>query len=219
MTHSHHRLGDNESLKNDFVLICRVSRYVPEQMKNREDKFRRLLSILRRHDPVCLMVHDREKGRLKYFKGYKGSGAYDIETVVDAPKPTYVNAVFDNKGKLERALREIKEADLGISIVVSGIFDEVFLLCDRLSTDPHTVNMSLGVMGNIKRLPPKEILEITTMCGHGVVSSHLVKDLLLKVRKGTIKPEEAAYELAKQCPCGIFNHKRAAMLLRKYAGS
>jgi hypothetical protein len=62
------------------------------------------------------------------------------------------------------------------------------------------------------------VLEITTMCGHGQVSRYLVDDLAEKVKKGSLSLEEAGRELGKPCLCGLFNPKRAEMLLQKLTG-
>ena len=103
----------------------------------------------------------------------------------------------------------------GISIVVSGIFDEVFAVCKEVGIIPHTVNMSLGTWGKKELLPEAPILEICTMCGHAMISANLVKSLISRVKKGAISPEDAAVEMGKQCTCNVFNTVRAAELVRK----
>ena len=77
--------------------------------------------------------------------------------------------------KLRQVLRQLKEEDLGISITVSGIVDEVFGLANELGLQPHTVNLSLGIHGKTELLPPEETLELTTMCGHALMAKELVK--------------------------------------------
>ena len=64
-------------------------------------------------------------------------------------------------------------------------------------------------------LPPEPILEVNTMCGHGMVAKGLVEKTAEDVRKGTLTCEEGAEELFKPCMCGIFNTHRAAALLGK----
>jgi len=124
------------------------------------------------------------------------------------------HVVYTSKKAIEGVLSELKEADLGISIVVSGIFDEVFDVCRRVGIEPHTVNMSLGTWGKTQLLPKSPILELCTMCGHAMISPKLVEMVIDRVKKG-MTPEEAVVELGKQCTCNIFNTVRAAEIIRR----
>ena len=72
---------------------------------------------------------------------------------------------------------------------------------------------SLGVWGKTELLPSKEVLEITTMCGHAMVAANWVEKMIEDIKKGKTTPEKAAEKLAKPCECGIFNPTRAAELL------
>ncbi len=224
MTHTNHRRGSKESLMSDWVLLARTSREVPEQRENAPPRFRRLLEICTKHSPVCLMARDiSEEGQhgitawvpVRY---YMGAGESLVE-VTKAKKPMYAHAVFSRREDLEATLEEIKEANLGISVVASGLFDEVFGICERISTGPDTVNMSLGIMGKTDLLPEEEILEITTMCGHAMISEHLTEAMIEGVRQGKTAAEEAAIELARQCVCNVFNPARAAQLIKKYVST
>ena len=80
---------------------------------------------------------------------------------------------------------------------------------------PHTVEHSLGVWGKTDLLPDEEVLQISTMCGHGMVSFGLIEKAVADVKAGRSTPEQAARELAAPCVCGIFNPTRAAELLRE----
>ena len=55
--------------------------------------------------------------------------------------------VFDEKEKVDSVLRELAEAELGISIVVSGLYDKVKNTCLQAGLKPHTINYSLGFWG------------------------------------------------------------------------
>ena len=112
-------------------------------------------------------------------------------------------------------LKELHEADLGISIVVSGVFDDVFDVCRRAGIKPHTVNMSLGIWGRVDGLPEDGVLELCTMCGHALISPRLVETLIERVKKGFATPEEMAVELGKQCMCNIFNVERAVSIIHR----
>jgi len=123
-------------------------------------------------------------------------------------------AVFNDKEKVAAFINDVVTADLGLSVIVSGLFDEVGDICQRAGIKRHTAQCSLGVWGKTDRLPPEEILDITTMCGHGMVSFNLVKRMAGEVRQGLISLNEAARKMARPCSCGVFNPTRAEDLLR-----
>jgi hypothetical protein len=56
-------------------------------------------------------------------------------------------------------------------------------------------------------------MEITTQCGHALISPHLVDAVVKKIRKGKMTVEEAARMLIKPCACGIGNTTRIGRLL------
>lgn len=60
--------------------------------------------------------------------------------------------------------------DEGISIIVSGLIDRVGEITREMGLDPHNINVSLGIIGKTDRLPPADIRQYTTMCGHGMVA-------------------------------------------------
>ena len=86
-----------------------------------------------------------------------------------------------------------------------------------VAIEAHTINQSLGRWGKTERLPADDILEINTMCGHGMVTSNLIEKIVQDVKEKKLSPEEGAEELFKPCMCGIFNPFRAANLLKKMA--
>ena len=124
--------------------------------------------------------------------------------------------VFDDKEKVDNILQEIVEADLGISIVVSGLYDKVRDCCLKAGIEPHTINYSLGFWGDTSRLPQRNIFELTTMCGHSLISPNLVWDMAKRVSKG-FPAANAAEKVAGSCLCDIFNTKRGEALLEKIA--
>ena len=123
-------------------------------------------------------------------------------------------AVFDRRDALLEALKEIKDRELGVSVVVSGLFSQIGEDCGKLGLPIHTVNYSLGVWGNREKLPVPKITEITTMCGHGLISFNLVQSLVKEIRRGKKSLEEAANILARPCVCGVVNPSRARDLLQ-----
>jgi len=124
-----------------------------------------------------------------------------------------VRCCFDDREKLKEVLKRVKDEDLGLSITVSGLISEIEAISRELEITPHTVNISCGVFGNVDRLPEKEILEMSTMCGHGVVSANLVREAMDRLREGELDVDEAVRKLGGPCTCGIFNPSRAREIL------
>ncbi len=129
----------------------------------------------------------------------------------------YDSGVFTNKDDLKKALAELKKEDLGVSIIISGNFKDIYEVCENLDIQPHTVEFSLGIFGKKDLLPNEKILEITTMCGHALISPIQVNDKIRRIRKGKVTPLTASKKLAKACYCGVFNPERAAVLLENLA--
>jgi len=204
MTHSLHRRGTAESLSEDYVMIMlrsigiNDSGYLP--------KCQEFLRIALRHNPIN--IGSEMKGSMYEYK--------PEEIIADAKGDSHV--VFDNPQALTEFLRDLKEADLGLSVVVSGIFENVDECLEKAGLKHHTANFSLGIWGKTEKLPSNDILELTTMCGHGLIATNLVKAMVKEIKADTKTPEEAAKVLAPNCTCGIFNPARAAKLLAKAAG-
>ena len=85
----------------------------------------------------------------------------------------------------------------------------------EVGLSPHTVEHSLGTHGNTARLPEENVLEITTMCGHALVSPYLVVEMVEQIQQGKLTYQEAAVELSRICDYGIFNPGRAEKILRR----
>ena len=98
---------------------------------------------------------------------------------------------------------------------LDGLLDEVQKCCRKSGMTRHSTEQSLGIFGKKAKLPPSQILEINTLCGHGLVSFNLIKKILDEVKLEHMTPEEGAYHLAKPCECGAFNLTRARELLEE----
>lgn len=124
-----------------------------------------------------------------------------------------VHCVFTDKAVVIKVLEEIKAAELGVSVVLTGLFEETHDCCSKAGISPHTVEHAAGVMGRTDKLPNEEVLGITTMCGHSLVAAGLVLAMVKKIRRNKLSLEQAAEKLAEPCICGVFNPKRAERLL------
>ena len=204
MTHTLHRQGTAESLSDDYVVL--MLRAIGLNDTDYVPKLQEFLRICLRHNPVNIGCET--KGSMYEYT--------PEEIIADVHGDTH--AVFDNPQALSRVLKDLKEADLGLSVVVSGIYKTVDECLGKAGLKHHTTNFSLGVWGKTEKLPEEEILEITTMCGHGMIATNLVKTMIEEVSAERKTPDEAARLLTPNCTCGIFNPARTARLLAKAAG-
>jgi len=205
MTHTLHRRGSEESLDKDYVLLCMAAKGINED--GSEEKMREFLRINLRHNPVN--IGDMRTGNMYNVR---------IDEILEIVTSTsIVHGVFNDRETVTHVLRDLKEADLGMSVVVSGPFRCVGEICQNTGLSPHSVDYSLDIWGKREKLPSDEILEVTTMCGHAMVASNLVKLLVNDIKAGNISPVDAGMELAKLCECGIFNPSRAVELLNAMA--
>lgn len=205
MTHTLHRVGSPRSLQNDFVVMLMSSKKI-----NREGsspKFRRFLKMALDHGAV--KIGDAGLGN----EYHQGGVDKVIENVCE--RSVVVHAVFTDLAKVKKFLKTVKAADFGLSVIVSGLFDKVGEICHEVGIEMHTVDQSLGRWGRTDKLPPQDILEINTMCGHGMVAVNLIQDVINDVKKGACTPEEGAERLFRPCQCGVFNPHRTARLLRE----
>ncbi len=207
MTHSLHREGTIYSLERDYVLFIYPARGLND--KGCVPKVRRLLEILYRIGPANVICSDLRRNPY--------DGATPDEVFENLTERARVFSVFNDREKIKELLRQYRDADQGISIIVSGLIDEIRKITNEVGLNPHTINLSLGIHGNTKRLPPDDLRQLMTMCGHGMVSPHLVNDVIRKVKTGRVNLWEGSLILAQPCACGIFNPFRAKELLEEMA--
>jgi len=217
MTNTLHRYGDAESFRDDLIVFAMATRGVNDA--GCAERLRSFLRLALKHRPVNL--GDARKGgvhqpsrRLNPLAHWRRAEPSRLEEVIDAiDGPTTVSAVFDNPENLAAFLAELKEADLGLSVNVSGLMDDANLCCQKAGMTRHSVEYSLGFRGQMDRLPERAALELSTMCGHGMVSANFARKMLDWVKEGRRTPAEACRYLARFCVCGIFNTTRAQRIL------
>ena len=212
MSHTLHRRGSVESLRDDIVFLA-----IPAHNFNDVDvpkaeigyKLRRFMEI--GLEKGCISIGNASTGNIYTL----GSEQAVLDSTVESAT---THCVFDDEDKAVEFMKAIKEEDLGMSVVVSGLFDMVGECCRKSGLTPHTIEYSLGIWGNTKMLPEEPIMEINTMCGHGMVSVGRIKDIIKKIEAGRMTCEEGGKELGKTCTCGIFNWKRAGEILQRITG-
>jgi hypothetical protein len=201
-----HRYGPVESLRGDFCIYARAAKGV-NRGEGVGDKLRKILGIFTSSGVVNF---GSSHGGKSFSNGLKA------EEYAETLDNSYgIIATFDDRESVKSVLTKAKEADTGISMVVSGLIDEVVKAARECGLKPHTATLSLGIFGKTERLPEDDVLEMTTMCGHSLVASGLIKDVIAKVKSGKLSPEDAALIASKPCTCGIFNTSRCVKKFRE----
>ncbi|MBU1208061.1 MAG: hypothetical protein KKH04_14215 [Proteobacteria bacterium] len=203
MTHSLHREGTINSLERDYALFIYPARGF--NYKGSGPKVRRIMELLYLEAPVNMIASTL---RRNLYSGVRPEEV--LEGIKDGAR---IFCAFNNREKLKAALSGIKKLDEGISVVVSGLIDRVRGLAAEIGLNPYTINLSLGIHGRTDRLPPADIRQFTTMCGHGMVAPALVQDVIRKVKKGRLDLWEGSIILAAPCTCGIYNPHRSQEML------
>ena len=181
MSHSLHRRGCKESLKDDFVILI-----TPSVGINHENSGPMLWKIL----DIITDVGPNNIGSYETGTIYTG---VTIEQIKESmPETPRVRCCFDSKEKMFEVLKRIKELDAGLSVTISGINEDVLEMANKLDIKAHSINYSLGIFGRTELLPPEEVMEFITMCGHGMISKDLVIKTINDVRKGKKSLRDAA---------------------------
>jgi len=207
MTHTLHRRTVEEGFKDDFTLLCMAAQGYND--RGAGEKLKEIYRLVASSGPDNL-ADDNQGGR--------HTGLTDEGILRKMGDKAYVGAAFTGKNRLKEALKKTRDADLGMSVVVSGDYPSVFEVLRELGLKPHTVNMSLGIFGNKGRLPQKDLLTIATMCGHGMVPPKRIEAVREDVKRGECSAEEGGRRLAATCTCGVFNPKVAGKILQKLSG-
>jgi len=211
MSHSAHRFATPEELKRDYVIFVRPAHGfddVDEKTKQETlKKTRELADIVHKHGPANI--------------GRSGAGSTaqgdDYGKIMERVTFNGFMSVVTDKQKAAAILKEFKEKDAGLSVVASGLTEELFDICRTVGLKPHTVLFSLGIWGKKELLPSDDHLKITTLCGHSMISPAMIDHYVEEIQKGRVTPEEAGRRMACSCPCGIFNVPRTVEVLRQMA--
>jgi hypothetical protein len=228
MTNTLHRYSEHyasaaprhpKAIRDDYIVFAMASRGINDD--NLVEKYRTFLRLALKHQPVN--IGDATKGGsvrprqdLNPSAHWRRDHQLDHEQVIaEIEGHTTVAAVFDNYTAVENFIEELQAADLGISINISAPIDEAKRCCDDAGIVRHSVEYSVGFSGRVDKLPDATTLELSTMCGHGMIAANFAKKMLDWVREGRRTPEEAARYMARFCSCGVFNIVRAERIMKR----
>ena len=213
------RTANPEPVRDDYIVFAMSSRGVNDD--NLVEKYRTFLRLALKHDPVN--IGDATKGGMIRPRQDMNPTAHwarnqrpDPEQVIAGIEGhTTVAAVFDNYEAMRAFVEEVKAAGLGISVNISAPMDEAQRCCRQSGISRHSVEYSLGFRGRVDKLPDATTLELSTMCGHGMVSANFAKKMLEWVKENRRTPAEAARYMARFCICGVFNISRAERIIKQ----
>jgi hypothetical protein len=204
MTNTLHRRGTPDDLEGDYVIFVTMARDINKV--GSAPKIHEFLRICNKYNPINI-------GSSKMGTILQDEIKFD--DLMDLKDGSTSAAVFTDLDTLQQVLSELIKADLGISINISGLLDGTQECCHKNGIERHSVEHSLGFWGATDRLPEREIIEITSLCGHGMVSFNLIRKMMEQVRMRKLTPKEAAKIMGKCCECAVFNTTRAEHLLEK----
>lgn len=217
MTNTLHRYGDSESFRDDYIVFATPS--TDRNDANCVPKLKKFLEMALPFKPVNIgdPVHGgtlRPAQNLHTTANWKRDMTPDFQAVIDGiDTPASVVAIFDNQLAAKEFLKVVVDADLGLSINMSTSVEGAKECCHFAGVTRHSVGYSLGFEGTTDKLPNTQILTLTTMCGHGMVSASLAKKMIDWVKEGRRTPAQAVTYMARFCSCGVFNPARAQRIL------
>lgn len=218
MTNTLHRFGDADSFRDDFIVFAMASKGQYQQ-PDPIPKLKRFLQLALEFHPVNL-GDPRHGGALRSSKSmnplahWTRDNTPHFQAVIDGVKDvTTCAAVFDNLEAAEKFLARVRQEDLGLSVNISTSVDGAEACCHFAGIPRHSVGYSLGFEGKTEHVPNAQVLMLSTMCGHGMVSHSLAKKMIDFVKENRRTPEEAAAVLTRFCSCGVFNPARARRIL------
>ena len=217
MTNTLHRYGSAESFYDDYIIFA-----IPSRGKNDKGsvpKLKQFLEMALPFKPVNL-GDALNGGALRPRRDMSPTSHWnrdmtpDFRGVIDGlTGPTTVAAVFDDRVHAEDFVKAVKAADLGLCINISTSIDGAEQCCHAANQPRHSVGYSLGFEGKTEKLPATQVLALSTMCGHGMISSNLAKKMIDWVKEGRRTPEQAVTYMARFCSCGVYNPSRAKRII------
>ena len=217
MTNTLHRYGNSDSFYDDYLIFAS-----PSSGKNEVGsvpKLKAFLEMALPFNPVNIgdPVHGgalRPSRDLTTIANWKRDMTPDFRAVIDGiNEPASVVAILNNREAAAQFLKMVVQADLGLSVNISASVEGAEQCCQAAGISRHSVGYSLGFEGAVEKLPNTQLLTLTTMCGHGMISASLAKKMIDWVKEGRRTPEQAVTYMTRFCSCGVFNPLRAKRIL------
>jgi hypothetical protein len=220
VTNTLHRFGSADSFRDDYVIFAMASKGAFKQADSLP-KLRRFLEIALEYNPVNLgdARHGgavRPSHSMNPLAHWKRQHRPDFKAVIDGlTDVTVCSAVFDNRDAAMSFVKRITEEDLGLSVNISTAIDGAIDCCNCAGITRHSLGYSLGFEGKTEKVPNSQVMMLSTMCGHGMISHSLAKKMIDFVKENRRTPEQAAATLTRFCSCGVFNPTRAKRILEE----
>jgi hypothetical protein len=190
------RLPNPEPVEDDFIVFAMASRGINDD--ELVAKYRAFLRLALKHNPVNLgdatkggMLRPRQNLNPKaHWKRDQQPHPEEVISGIDGH--TTVAAVFNNYKDMKGFVSEVRDAKLGISVNISAPMEEADRCCRENGITRHSLEYSLGFCGRVDKLPDATVLELTTMCGHGMVSAHFARKMIDWVKENRRSSAEVA---------------------------
>ncbi len=137
MTHSLHRIGSEKTFQDDYVLISRPAMGINHV--GCSPKIRRTLEIIFEEGPTNLGSLTTQENMTM--------GLDPQKMIAKTEDNSPVMCCFHERQKVVNVLSRLKEEEIGLSVVVSGLIDNVLDICQEVGLKPHSANISLGIHG------------------------------------------------------------------------
>jgi hypothetical protein len=216
MTNTLHRRGDIDFLKKDWVAKATPIKGVDDADDKAKQEY--VTKIRDMCDVISKYATNLGAGRRECFA--RGHSLEQIKHTWDNQRVMGIRGwVMNSRDDVKSCLQDLKDREYGISITVSGLIDDLVEIGREIDLPPHSILLSLGIWGKKELLPPEDVLTLTSMCGHNLVTANLVKHVAAQMKEGELSLETATQTLAQGCVCGAMNTLCARELLEKMVAS
>jgi len=138
MTHSLHRRGSEDTFQDDYVFISRPAMGINHV--GCKSRVQRTLQIIFEEGPTNLGSLTTQENMTM---------GLDPQKLIDGIEDNSpVMCCFHEREKVVNVLKRVKEEELGLSVVVTGLIDNIQEICEEVGLKPHSANISLGIHGN-----------------------------------------------------------------------
>jgi hypothetical protein len=235
MSHTSQRRGLDPAHPNEEFIILAMSHSEYKELEGVKTAMSELAVTMLRHEPVNIMsknFSDLDIPELPvprelfvFLETAFGDTGREIIMELVGQESQVVTAIYTDRTKVVNFINEIRgdwlarnrQEGYPISVVLSTMAEDGHSCCQEVGLTEYSYLHSLGFFGNIQDMPSEDELALATMCGHGLVSIHRIRDLVQKIQSGQITATQAGDNIAKPCVCGIVNPVRAAVAFQGLA--